>query len=75
MQGSVCRVCMQGCVCRGAVCCVQGGGGGQLTDHSHPRLSSQGRTTRPHPHLRHVALVIKEQMDGDDKESGNDDDK
>ena len=30
---------------------------GQLTDHSHPRLPSQGRATRSHPHLGDVALV------------------
>ena len=35
---------------------------GQLTDHSHPRLPSQGRATRSHPHLGDVALVIKEEM-------------
>ena len=32
---------------------------GQLTDHSHPRLPSQGRATRSHPHLGDVALVKK----------------
>ena len=54
-----------------------------LTDHSHPCLSSQGRTTRPHPHLKDDVDDVDAVDDVDDvddvdadviKEQINDDD-